>query len=84
MENGSWFSGLAGSQARQPLGWLLPRNTEKMMLRITTWAGARMAFVGEGRLLIDPKDIDFISKAEGNKEPMKDFKQGSDTITFIF
>lgn len=54
------------------------------MLRITTWAGARMAFVGEGRLLIDPKDIDFISKAEGNKEPMKDFKQGSDTITFIF
>ena len=54
------------------------------MLRITTWAGARVAVVGEGRLLIDPKDIDFIPKAEGNKEPMKDFKQGSDTITFIF
>lgn len=73
-----WFSGPATS------GLATAKKYWEKMLRITTWAGARMAFVGEGRLLIDPKDIDFISKAEGNKEPMKDFKQGSDTITFIF
>lgn len=53
------------------------------MLQITKWAGARMAFVGVGRLLIDPKDADFIPTAEGNKEPMKDFKQGSDTQSHL-
>lgn len=32
-------------------------------------------FVAGGRLLIDPKDIDFITKAEGNNEPMKDLNK---------
>ena len=32
------------------------------------------SFCGEGRVLTDPKDVDFILKIEGYEEPMKDFK----------
>ena len=73
-----WYSGPTTS------GLATAKKYQEKMLWITTWAGTREAFVAEGRLLIDPKDSDFITKAEGNNEPMKDFKQGSDTITFIF
>lgn len=52
VENGSWFSGPAAS------GLATAKKYGERMLQITKWAGARMAFVGEGRLLIDPKDAD--------------------------
>lgn len=46
MENGSWFSGLAGTQAQQPLVWLLQEIPREDALKLQRGLGPE-AFVAE-------------------------------------